>query len=306
MKLRNPKWIDKKLLSYKELEKVPEEVFAEIKHRLSKKVSTDPIVSVVIAAYNEELNIVRCIDSLSKNESKFPFEIIVVNNNSKDRTQETLDKLGVTNYFQEIQGCGPARQMGQERAKGKYIVLADADCLYPKKYIETLTKGLEEKGVVVVYGNYSFLTDSSTRLSMAFYEALRNIAIRVRHIKRPYLNTLGISMGYVKEYGLKEKFIGINTRGDDGRLTFDLMKYGKVKYIKSNKSQVWTGVRTLVQDGSILKAFFSRLVREISLLNRYFTKEKPHNTKETITTSEEYSIKSSVNRIKGGFKKNKE
>lgn len=298
MKLRNPKWIDQNLLSYNSLDEVPDEQFTRIKTQLGKAVSENPIVSVVIAAYNEEVNVLRCVDSLSKNESRYPFEIIVVNNNSKDRTQETLDRMGVQNYFQKIQGCGPARQMGQEQAKGKYILLADADCFYPRKYIETLTEALQQKGVAVVYGNYSFLSESSTRLQFAAYEGLRNIMIRIRHIKRPYLNTLGISMGYVKEYGLKEGYIGFNTRGDDGRLTFDLMKYGKVKYVKSSKNQVWTGSRTLAQDGSLLKAFFSRILREISMLDRYFVKEKPHDTKNTITTAEEYSMKSSVGRLK--------
>jgi len=298
MKLTNPNWINKQLLHYNSYEEVPAEVFDKIKSQLKAAVSPNPEVSVVIAAYNEEVNVLRCLDSLSKNVSKYPFEIIVVNNNSKDKTQQTLDRVGAQNYFQEIQGCGPARQLGQEKAKGRMILLADADCHYPKAYIETLATELDQKNVVVVYGNYSFLSETSHRLSFVFYEALRNLMIRIRHYRRPYLNTLGISMGYVKELGLKEGYIAQNTRGDDGRLTFDLMKYGKVKYVKSDKSQVWTGARTLQQDGSIFKAFLSRVIREVSLLDQYFTKKKSHDTKSTVTTSEEYSIKSSLKRLK--------
>lgn len=301
MKLTNPKWIDQELLNYQGLDEVPDEVFVRVKEQLEGVVSDEPLVTIIIAAYNEELNVLRCLDSLSKNESKYPFDIIVVNNNSVDRTQETLERVGVNNLFQEIQGCGPARQLGQENAKGKYILLADADCIYPKKYVESLTGGLLKDDVVVVYGNYSFLTDSSLRIGMFLYELLRNVAIRIRHIKRPYLNTLGISMGYVKKYGLKEGFIDFNTRGDDGRLTFDLMKYGKVKYVKSGKNQVWTSSRTLARDGSLAKAFFSRIAREISMLDKYFKKEKPHDTKSTVTDTKEYSIKSSVDRIKHKF-----
>ncbi|KIO74803.1 glycosyl transferase, partial [Pedobacter lusitanus] len=49
-------------------------------------------------AWNEEINILRCVASLSKMKTAIPFEIIVVNNNSQDKTQETIDQLHVRSF----------------------------------------------------------------------------------------------------------------------------------------------------------------------------------------------------------------
>src|SRR5689334_18911537 len=132
----NPEWIDNELLGYTKLDEIPDSKIEEIRLRLKNVISENPLVTVIIAAWNEELNLVQCLNSLSKNVASVPFDIIVVNNNSTDRTQEVLDKLGVQSYFQPMQGVGPSRQLGQQHAKGKYILSADADCLYPSQWIE--------------------------------------------------------------------------------------------------------------------------------------------------------------------------
>src|SRR5690606_16764929 len=147
--------------------------------------------------------------------------IIVVNNNSSDDTQLTLSKLNVKNYFQRIQGCGPARQVGQLNAKGKYILLADADCIYPTCWLDSMLGKMQGKGVVCVYGRYSFLPEGDyPRWKLFLFETLKDIIAEVRHIKRPYLNAYGISMGYVRDLGIKVGFVDYKIWGDDGRLCF--------------------------------------------------------------------------------------
>src|SRR5690606_12626695 len=146
-------------------------------------------------------------------------------------------RLHVRKLFQEIQGCGPARQLGQENAKGKYILLADADCLYPDCWLNEMMKVLTQPGVVCVYGRYSFISEERyPRWKLYSLEKMKDIIAEIRHLKRPYLNAYGISMGYVKEYGLKVGYVMYKIWGDDGRLCFDLMSYGKVKQVRSNKA----------------------------------------------------------------------
>src|SRR4051812_39968147 len=101
---RNPGWINSHLLSYTKLDDIPDSYIEEIKSRLKNVISENPTVTVIIAAWNEEVNLISCLDSLSKNITDIPFDIIVINNNSTDRTQEVLDKLGIQSYFQPIQG----------------------------------------------------------------------------------------------------------------------------------------------------------------------------------------------------------
>src|SRR5690606_41933135 len=129
-------------------------------------------------------------------------EIVVVNNNSSDNTQRALKRLLVKSYIQVEQGCGPARQLGQEKASGKYILMADADCLYPSGWIEVMTQNLRAHNVSCVYGRYSFIGKPGLpRWKLFLFEKSRDFISELRHIKRPFLNSFGMSMGYIKEYG---------------------------------------------------------------------------------------------------------
>ena len=280
--LRNPGWIRQFEYPFADFEHIPQSVFDDINAGLDKIQSNDPLVSVVITAWNEEVDILRTVGSLSKLKTKIPLEIIVVNNNSTDRTQDTLDKLHIKSYFQPIQGWGPGRQMGQENARGKYILLGDSDCIYPDCWVDNLVKELQKPGVVSVYGRYSFISEKGyARWQLSILETFKDIMAEIRHVKRPFLNSYGMSMGYIKEYGLKEGFYMNKTHGEDGRMCYDLMKYGKVHQVRSNKSRVWTGVRTLRKSGSFTKVLSARFLKEIKRFGIYFnTRMKYHPTKD--------------------------
>lgn len=276
----NPEWIESHAYTFEQLDDVPQSVFDEINARLDQRSSASPFVTILITAYNEEINILRCISTLSALKTDVPFEIIAVNNNSSDRTQETMDRLHIKRLYQPIQGCGPARQLGQEQAKGTYILLADADCLYPANWLDKMLEELQKPGVVCVYGRYSFIsTPDISRFQLFIHETLKDVVAAFRHVNRPYLNAYGISMGYVKETGLAAGYIMHNTWGDDGRLCFDMMKYGKVVPMKSRSARVWTGPRSLLRDGTIYQALFKRITKETSRSVTYLTRHPPHDTK---------------------------
>jgi glycosyltransferase involved in cell wall biosynthesis len=261
--LQNPAWLKQYQLPYEKLAEVPESVFTGINQLLDQKLSDAPEVTIMIAAWNEEVNVLRCIATLSNMKTSIPYEILVVNNNSADRTQDTLNKLHVRSVFQPIQGPGPARQMGQENARGKYILLADADCFYPDCWVNEMMQQLTQPGVVCVYGRYSFISEPGfPRWQLAIMERMKDVIAGYRHLNRPYLNTYGISMGYLKEAGLKVGYVMKNVRGEDGRLTYGMMQYGKVKQVKANKARAWTGPRTLQKEGSLVKVITSRIVKE--------------------------------------------
>jgi len=278
--LNQPTWVARYQHAYETYEDIPSSTFDAINDRLVRIQSETPLVTILIAAWNEEINILNCISSLSASQTTIPLEFIVVNNNSNDRTQETLDRLNLKSFFQEIQGCGPARQLGQEQAKGKYILLADADCIYPPTWVEDMVRELTKPDVVCVYGRYSFLpAPGFPRWKLFFLEKLKDAMAGIRHLKRPYLNAFGISMGYVREFGLKAGYIMHNTRGDDGRLCFDLMQFGKVHQVKNNRSRAWTGPRTLQRDGTFNQALKVRIKIELNHFFKLFKPHEPHDTK---------------------------
>jgi glycosyltransferase involved in cell wall biosynthesis len=276
---KNPSWIDFRLFCENKLDEIPQSLFEEIKTGLALFQSQDPIVSVVIPALNEETSILRTLHSLSRNKTFYPTEIIVVNNNSSDRTQEVLDKLNVKSYTQVKPGWGPARQLGQQKAKGKFILMADADCFYPSEWIEKMTNELLKEGVTCVYGKYCFLgTADRPRWKLFLYESLRDIIVEFRHMKRPWLNAVGMSMGYVRELGLRKGFIDRNIRGEDGRMCFELMQFGRIVHMRAKAVTVWTFPRTLQKDGNLMHSIFNRVLIEFSRFKSYFLKLPVHDT----------------------------
>jgi glycosyltransferase involved in cell wall biosynthesis len=285
---KNPAWIDSRLLRVTKLEDLPESIFYEINKNLGGLLREDPLVSIVIPAYNEQVNIVRTIHSLSRNKTNFGVEIIVVNNNSTDKTQDVLNRLNVKSLFQPKQGCGPARQMGQEHAKGKYILMADADCLYPPSWIDKMTKALIDTNAPCIYGRYSFLgTEKKSRWSLFIYESMRDVLGEVRHIKRPCINALGMSMGYVKDLGLKGGFVNRKIRGEDGRMCFQLMKFGKIVQVRDRSIRVWTLPRTLDKEPNLFYSLMARIMMEFSRATQYFYKQPDHD----VHTSKNYEPK---------------
>jgi glycosyltransferase involved in cell wall biosynthesis len=303
-RLNNPSWINQDLFARRNPNEFTEQNYAEINSRLEAFAHSSPVVSVVIAAYNEEATILRCIDSISKSNSKYQFEIVLVDNNSKDRTAEIAKKLKLNYFFEPRQGCGFARQTGQENAAGKYILTADADTLYPPDWINELMRQLQKPGVVCVYGRYSFLGDATTpRWKLTIYETLSDVMSMIKSYKRPFLSVYGMSMGYVREFGLKAGYVQANIRGEDGRLAFDLMKFGKIKSVMTNKARVWTITRTISQDGKLSNALKNRMIMALASLGSLMKKADDHDTKTSENQTADYNENMKAIKRKIGIEK---
>lgn len=275
-----PAWVKQHRNDFRTFTGIPESKFEEVNQRLAKNKAAKPVVSIVIPAWNEEVNIFNCISSLSALETTIPYEIIIVDNNSTDNTRQTIEKLDVVKLFQPIQGCGPTRQLGQEHARGMYVLLADADCLYPPLWLDKMISVLKQQGVVCVYGRYSFIPEKGyPRWKLLIHERLKDVIAEFRHLKRPYLNAYGMSMGYLSELGLKVGFVDHNIRGEDGRLCFDLMSFGKIKQVKASNARVWTAPRTLQHEGGLLRVLVNRVKKETKRFTSLFSPLASHDTK---------------------------
>ena len=90
-----PNWIKPHLFLNKRFIDLSEAEINTLKERLSFLRHDNPEVTVAIPAWNEENNIYRTLSSLSESKTNYKVEIIVINNNSSDKTQLVLDKLGV-------------------------------------------------------------------------------------------------------------------------------------------------------------------------------------------------------------------
>ncbi len=108
-----------------------------------------PAVSVVIPCLNEEENIERCVRAALAAVENIAGggEVLVVDNASEDRSAELAKAAGATVIREERRGYGSAYLAGFAAAKGKYIVMADADLTYDfdevPRFVAELDAGAE-------------------------------------------------------------------------------------------------------------------------------------------------------------------
>src|SRR5215813_12490142 len=116
-------------------------------------------LSVVLPAFNEEANIRAVVEDAYQNIPKFTpvFEIIVVNDGSKDRTGEICDRLAAE--FPEVRvvhhirnrGYGAALKSGIERARNDLIFFTDADGQFDLKEVAALLEKTDAYDIVAGY-----------------------------------------------------------------------------------------------------------------------------------------------------------
>ncbi|RJP28759.1 MAG: glycosyltransferase [Candidatus Omnitrophota bacterium] len=111
-------------------------------------------ISIVIAAFNEEDNIPSLIDSLlALDYPKKNFEIIIVDNNSKDNTYNILSKYPTIKTLKQIKKGKPAAiNLGILSSNGEIIANTDADCIVDKHWLLNINKSFEDKAIGIVAG----------------------------------------------------------------------------------------------------------------------------------------------------------
>jgi glycosyltransferase involved in cell wall biosynthesis len=110
-------------------------------------------VSVVIPTMNEEESIGLVIAEVKDAFSERPFEILVVDTNSKDRTREIASSLGAVVVEEPRRGYGRAYKTGFARASGDIIATLDADMTYPASEIPRLADELVSENLDFITTN---------------------------------------------------------------------------------------------------------------------------------------------------------
>ena len=274
-------WYDKYLTIYgKSLDEIPEHIWDEIKGKLAEKQSKEPLVSVVVIAYNEEKRLAACLWSLSELQTAYPIEIIGVNNNSKDKTEEVYQRLGLPYYNEEKQSPGFARQCGLEHAKGKYHFCIDADTFYPPQYVDLMMAKLLQPNVSCVSSFWSFFPDANhSRLGLFMFELARDMFLFVQHFKRPELCVRGMVFAFNADYARQVKIRTDIRRGEDGSLALSLKPYGKIAFLYHRKARPVTGYGTIGTQ-SIWQSFIQHVKVQGKGITRIFYKKDHYEDSE--------------------------
>ena len=109
-----------------------------------------PSVSVVIPAYNEEKYLPLCLESIKKQDYPEQYEVIVVDNASKDNTARIARDWGAKVVYESKKSPACARQKGAEAATGEIIAFIDADTQAPACWLSTIVSHFIRKPETVV------------------------------------------------------------------------------------------------------------------------------------------------------------
>jgi cellulose synthase/poly-beta-1,6-N-acetylglucosamine synthase-like glycosyltransferase len=165
-----------------------------------------PSVTIVVAARNEEKNILNCLNSLNDvqyNEEKI--EIVIVNDNSSDKTGELIEgfikdkpkfkMLMPEGQIGKLNGKANALALAIKNSSNEIILTTDADCTVPPSWAKIIAS-YYQNDVVVVCG-YTTQKDFSafTGMQAVDFIYLLGVAAGTINFNKP-LSCIGNNMSY--------------------------------------------------------------------------------------------------------------
>jgi len=123
-------------------------------------------ISIIIPALNEERMIGRCLESLAKTAfSRDRFEVLVVDNGSRDKTLEIAesfqDRLNLRVLQKTNVRISALRNLGARAATGDILAFLDADCLAPEDWLDRILELAPVDGAGVLGAHYLLPEDST-------------------------------------------------------------------------------------------------------------------------------------------------
>lgn len=188
-----------------------------------------PLLSIVLPCYNEEAilhNNVNTISSfLASKKEKYDWEIVIINDGSKDKTGELADELTEENpYIRVIHhpvnlNLGNALKTGFKNSKGDIIVVMDIDLSYSVDYIEKMVDKLLEiqcdiviaspympggKVTAVPFGRKIMSRWVNRFMRIAAQEKFHTYTSIVRAYKRDFIKTVNLK---TKDYEISPEIL---------------------------------------------------------------------------------------------------
>ena len=126
-----------------------------------------PLVSIIILNYNSGELLLDCVESILKSDFK-NYEIIVVDNNSKDEShlicKEKFEEIKLIENSQNFGFC-EGNNIGAKNAKGEFIIIINPDTTVTPNWINEFLKANKENGDGIYQPKIISLEDKKTILS---------------------------------------------------------------------------------------------------------------------------------------------
>lgn len=159
--------------------------------------SNIPSVAIIIPAYNEEETIERCLETCIKQSSPAN-EIIIVNNNSTDATEELVKRFQVEHpehvirlFNEKTQGIIAARNRGFNEAKSDVLGRIDSDSIISPTWVEAVRQTFIDSDVAAATGPVQYYDMPMADLGFKVDEKIRNT---LHHMAKDHRFLFGSNM----------------------------------------------------------------------------------------------------------------
>jgi glycosyltransferase involved in cell wall biosynthesis len=177
-------------------------------------------ISVIIPMYNAERTIVRCLNSVVNQTYKAWYQIIVVNDGSKDASLSTLKNYITQNPHHNIEivdklngGVATARNAGLKIAKGEWIALLDSDDEWLPNKTEVQMTILKDNPFIDFLG--CNLMDQETRVLWRLKNSLSKVTTNDLLIKvYPQTSTAIFKQNVIDDVGYYDETLPYYEEGD--------------------------------------------------------------------------------------------
>lgn len=131
-------------------------------------------VSIIIVTYNSAAYIHSCLQSIIRHRTELTYEIIVVDNHSKDATVEWVRAFPQVILIENPQNLGfsAANNLGIKQARGKYIFVLNPDTNMTDHCLDQLVRILEQRKEVGIVGPRLLYSNGTTQESARSFPTL--------------------------------------------------------------------------------------------------------------------------------------
>jgi len=189
--------------------------------------------SIIVPVYNRPQEIDELLDSLTKQELKDDFEVLIVEDGSENSSEDIAKKytaqLNLNYFYKENSGAGASRNYGMKRASGNYFIILDSDVIVPSQYLSEVKKALQEN-YTDAFGGPDAAHSSFTSLQKAINYSMTSVlttgGIRGKKKSVGKFQPRSFNLGLSKVAFEKTKGFSKMKAGEDIDLTFRLWENG--------------------------------------------------------------------------------
>jgi glycosyltransferase involved in cell wall biosynthesis len=184
-------------------------------------------ISVILLTKNSAATVNRTLESIT-NQTVKPDEIVVVDGNSKDGSQDIVKRYPIKLVTEPGLGFGHARNLGVKNAEGGIIFFIDSDCYADRRWIEKILPHFSDPNIAGVTGQTRLWnTNHGVARFLACVGGRMDMSTKQQFVKIAPTMNLAIRREAVLEVGGFDENL---LRGEDTELTYKVTRRYKILY----------------------------------------------------------------------------